>query len=415
LRKILLALALLPLSATAQTTDDLNSTGSLLNITGEGININSAGVSLSVGTDGQVFMSDGNSTISTNADGVYMNDGNSTLSSGSTGVQIIQGGDIVNTNRTLNITANNGAKIAGSDDVNFNIDLTNGSKKKSQNTHSRENGKRFVNDALVNQNNSGRDFSNGEFINTDISNVNFAGANLSGARFSNGKYSNVNFTGANLSGATFSNIEVTSTDMSNAVMTNICFTNTDFSDSQMVNTDLSGSVLRNTDFFNVDLAGAKRNQILPKGSKCRDINYGKFSSTTKNTKRPSITSAKEIVSQLSKKSGTIDLTVNFMTNSDQLFGSAHAQVTEIAKAISNRKLQGKNIQIQGHTDSDGSDDYNYDLSYRRATTVQRALTQDYGINANNLSIQGFGESRPVASNNDANGRAYNRRVTLVVL
>jgi len=343
-----------------------------------------------------------------------MNDGNSTLSTGSNGVHITQGGDIVNKNRTLNFPANNRAQITGGD-VDFNVDLTNGSKKKSYKINSRANGKRFVNDELINQNNSGRDFSNGEFINTDISNVNFAGANLSGAKFSNGKYSNVNFSGANMSGATFTNIEVTLTDMSDAVMTNVCFTNTDFSDSQMVNTDLSGSVMRNTDFLNVDLAGAKRNRILPKGSKCRDINYGNFSSNTQNPQRPNITSAKEIVSQLSKKSGTIDLTVNFMTNSDQLFGSAHAQVTEIAKAISDQKLRSKNIQIQGHTDSDGPEDYNYDLSYRRATTVQRALTQDYGINANYLSIQGFGESRPVASNNDVNGRAYNRRVTLVVM
>lgn len=409
MKKILLALALVPLAATAQTTDDLNSASTFFSVTDEGpnISINSAGFSMSVGPDGNMMIRNGDSFVT----------------AGSNGFQMINGGDITNANRTLNIPANNGAQISSGDDINFNLDLTNSSKKKSrkksrkksQNIHSRANGKKFVNDELVNQDNSGRDFSGGSFSNTDISNVSFAGANLSGATFSNGEYSNVDFTGANLSGAKFSNIDITFSNMSNAVMTNICFSNTDFSDSKMINTDLSGSVMSNADFVNVDLTGAKRDYILPKGSKCRDIDYGKFSTTTHSTQRAKITSAKEIVSQLSKKSGSIDLTVNFMTNSDQLFGSAHAQVNEIAKAIGNQKLQGKNIQIQGHTDSDGSDDYNYDLSYRRATTVQRTLTQDYGINANYLSIEGFGESRPVASNNDANGRAYNRRVTLVVM
>lgn len=284
-----------------------------------------------------------------------------------------------------------------------------------QNIHTGRTGKEFVNSNLSGMDFSGRDLTGGQFINVNLSNANFAGSDLTGAEFGNVTLStNVNFAGANLSGVEFVNTSFSSSDFSNAILVNACIGNTMFTDVNMRNVDFSGSAMINTFFTNVDFAGAKRDRILPHGSSCKDINNSQVSATPKRTKRAKVTSAKEIVSQLSQGSGSIDLTVNFKTDSDQLFGSAHAQVAEIAKAIGNQKLNGKSIQIQGHTDSDGSEDHNYDLSYRRATTVQRTLTQDYGINFNQLSIKGFGESRPVASNNDANGRAYNRRVTLVV-
>ena len=77
-------------------------------------------------------------------------------------------------------------------------------------------------------------------------------------------------------------------------------------------------------------------------------------------------------------------------------------------------LKGKpdlRLEIGGHTDSQASDTYNADLSKRRAQSVVKWLT-DKGINASRLTAEGFGESRPVADNDSAAGRALNRRVEI---
>ncbi len=67
------------------------------------------------------------------------------------------------------------------------------------------------------------------------------------------------------------------------------------------------------------------------------------------------------------------------------------------------------VEIQGHTDSKGSDAYNQGLSERRAASVKRLLVNN-GISSGRLTTRGFGESRPVASNDTEAGRAHNRRV-----
>jgi len=71
------------------------------------------------------------------------------------------------------------------------------------------------------------------------------------------------------------------------------------------------------------------------------------------------------------------------------------------------------VIVDGHTDSVGSDTYNQKLSHRRAEAVRQYLVK-HGIPANRITTEGFGESRPVASNDTADGRAQNRRVELRV-
>jgi outer membrane protein OmpA-like peptidoglycan-associated protein len=73
------------------------------------------------------------------------------------------------------------------------------------------------------------------------------------------------------------------------------------------------------------------------------------------------------------------------------------------------------VEIQGHTDSDGSDSYNLSLSERRAAAVVSYLVHNLGIDAGRLVSRGYGESNPVATNSTAEGKALNRRVEFVVL
>jgi outer membrane protein OmpA-like peptidoglycan-associated protein len=85
-----------------------------------------------------------------------------------------------------------------------------------------------------------------------------------------------------------------------------------------------------------------------------------------------------------------------------------ALIDEIAELLAdNTGLQ--KIRIEGHTDSDGSTAYNLDLSTRRAAAVVAALVER-GIDARRLAPEGFGESRPLATNATPAGKAANRRV-----
>ncbi|MBW8372292.1 MAG: OmpA family protein [Thiobacillus sp.] len=70
------------------------------------------------------------------------------------------------------------------------------------------------------------------------------------------------------------------------------------------------------------------------------------------------------------------------------------------------------VEIAGHTDSVGTDEYNMGLSLRRAESVRTYLV-DKGIPADRLTIRGYGESQPVADNATAEGRFQNRRVELI--
>jgi outer membrane protein OmpA-like peptidoglycan-associated protein len=84
-----------------------------------------------------------------------------------------------------------------------------------------------------------------------------------------------------------------------------------------------------------------------------------------------------------------------------------AEVAEVMKAYSARPMR-----VEGHTDSIASDDYNQKLSERRAQSVQKWLAAN-GVKGA-VTPRGFGESKPVASNDTAAGRQQNRRVEIVI-
>jgi outer membrane protein OmpA-like peptidoglycan-associated protein len=69
--------------------------------------------------------------------------------------------------------------------------------------------------------------------------------------------------------------------------------------------------------------------------------------------------------------------------------------------------------VEGHTDSQGTDAHNLDLSQRRAESVRAALLAR-GYDASRVQAVGIGEARPVADNNTAEGRANNRRVEIII-
>jgi len=99
--------------------------------------------------------------------------------------------------------------------------------------------------------------------------------------------------------------------------------------------------------------------------------------------------------------------IHFAYDSDVPKPSAKAALEQLRDALASS--QALNVVIEGHTDADGADRYNTDLSRRRAEAVVRWLVEQ-GISADRLTAVGKGESEPVASNETADGRALNRRV-----
>lgn len=101
--------------------------------------------------------------------------------------------------------------------------------------------------------------------------------------------------------------------------------------------------------------------------------------------------------------------VNFDVDSDRLRADAEPALHEVLTALERRPAVS--ITIEGHTDSDATDEYNLDLSNRRTETV-RAWLVEHGIDAARLTAVGKGESEPVADNETAAGKAANRRVEI---
>lgn len=83
------------------------------------------------------------------------------------------------------------------------------------------------------------------------------------------------------------------------------------------------------------------------------------------------------------------------------------------------KLKSENanvyLEIQGHTDSSGPEEWNLELGRRRAEAVRGYLNATHGIPLHKMSVISFGESKPVASNDNREGRSQNRRVEIRVL
>lgn len=103
--------------------------------------------------------------------------------------------------------------------------------------------------------------------------------------------------------------------------------------------------------------------------------------------------------------------VLFDTGRHTLRAGANEKLAKVAGIL--LAHPGLKLEVEGHTDSVGSDDYNQGLSERRAQTVRDYLVRQ-GLASDAITWRGFGEAQPVASNDSASGRQQNRRVELVV-
>ncbi len=105
---------------------------------------------------------------------------------------------------------------------------------------------------------------------------------------------------------------------------------------------------------------------------------------------------------------TINLNINFDNNSAEIKSIYNERIQSFAKIMQENK--SLTAVIEAHTDSKGTDSYNQNLSQKRANSVVNAL-KVYNIDSIRLKAVGYGESQPIASNDNEDGKAKNRRVT----
>ncbi len=103
----------------------------------------------------------------------------------------------------------------------------------------------------------------------------------------------------------------------------------------------------------------------------------------------------------------------FEFNSDKLRQESIAQLNEIGKALSSLTRQNLRFTIEGHSDNVGRDDFNMQLSEKRAESVKRYLSKTLGISEEKLKTIGYGKSKPIDNNDTEKGRNNNRRVEIV--
>ena len=113
------------------------------------------------------------------------------------------------------------------------------------------------------------------------------------------------------------------------------------------------------------------------------------------------------------RKGSITLEgVTFEVNSARLTPDSQQVLNTLATDL--KKYPRLQIELQGHTDSSGSDPYNLKLSQQRADAV-RIYLMDQGVTGSQLTARGYGETQPIEDNKTEAGRALNRRVVMFVL
>lgn len=105
--------------------------------------------------------------------------------------------------------------------------------------------------------------------------------------------------------------------------------------------------------------------------------------------------------------------IHFDFNMATIKEQYYAILDEIAQVLTER-IPEASIILAGHTDSTGTEKYNTRLSLQRAKAVESYLTEKHGIPPARISVKGYGESTPIATNETEEGRARNRRVELLV-
>lgn len=138
----------------------------------------------------------------------------------------------------------------------------------------------------------------------------------------------------------------------------------------------------------------------------RGASSGSYISNIKIT-----TAAPDTRNKLLTEGKLVTYGIYFDVNKDIVKPESYGTLNDIAKILN--EVPDVKVKIVGHTDSDGQDAANLDLSQRRAASVKNELAKSFNVNADRLVTDGMGETQPVAPNDSPVNKALNRRVEFI--
>jgi OOP family OmpA-OmpF porin len=128
----------------------------------------------------------------------------------------------------------------------------------------------------------------------------------------------------------------------------------------------------------------------------------------KEVEPPPVVAAKPVIIEKGRQT----LNVEFDFDKSTIKKGYYQDIDNLSQVM--KDYPDLNVVIEGHTDSMGTDAYNKKLSQRRAESVKKYMVEKGGIDANRIKAIGFGEEKPIASNDTDEGRQQNRRVEAAV-
>ncbi len=171
-----------------------------------------------------------------------------------------------------------------------------------------------------------------------------------------------------------------------------------------------------------------RVRIYHKGQKCVDMPTVLYTPCNFNRLRFSLwdqegapyisniritTAGADTRSKLLTEGKLVSYGIYFDVNKDIVKPESYGALNDIAKVL--QENPDVKVRIVGHTDSDGADAANLDLSKRRAASVKNELVKSFGIEASRIEADGKGESSPIAPNDTPSNKSLNRRVEFIKL
>ena len=138
----------------------------------------------------------------------------------------------------------------------------------------------------------------------------------------------------------------------------------------------------------------------------RGASSGSYISNIKIT-----TAAPDTRNKLLTEGKLVTYGIYFDVNKDEVKPESYGTLKDIATILN--EVPDVKVKIVGHTDSDGQDAANLDLSKRRAASVKAELAKSFEVNADRLETDGMGETQPVAKNDSPVNKALNRRVEFI--
>ncbi|MEN6455931.1 MAG: OmpA family protein [Prolixibacteraceae bacterium] len=149
------------------------------------------------------------------------------------------------------------------------------------------------------------------------------------------------------------------------------------------------------------------------GSKFNRFRFSGWStySTPYVTNLKITTAAPDTRSKLITEGKLVSYGIYFDVNKDVVKAESYGTLSDIAKTL--KENPTVRIKIVGHTDGDGADVANLDLSKRRGDSVKNELVKTFGIDASRIESDGLGETKPIAPNDTPANKALNRRVEFI--